>query len=185
MTTYHQPQGQAYSTATRRKVSTAAAAAIPATASAPISGRTPVHTDSRHAGRIPFVPRPAAQGYNYDHRPSLSPSPSPGPENGHGHGHSQHHSHGNGNGKPHKHHHHHHHHSSSDKKRSSTTVDTFLGAGAGGLIGDMIFPGLGYCGRAHCWVATVDTKWGDAKRRTWRRGVEAGVEGRDGSHGRS
>ncbi|KAK4549566.1 hypothetical protein LTR36_006563 [Oleoguttula mirabilis] len=50
-----------------------------------------------------------------------------------------------------KHHHHHHHHHNPvrpEQKRKGSGVSTFLGAGAGSLIGDAIFPGLGTIGGA-------------------------------------
>lgn len=51
-----------------------------------------------------------------------------------------------------RHHRHHrpesHHRQEKDKKKSSSAANTFIGAGGGALIGDMIFPGLGTLGGA-------------------------------------
>ncbi|KAK3678523.1 hypothetical protein LTR78_001820 [Recurvomyces mirabilis] len=46
------------------------------------------------------------------------------------------------------HHHHHHDQSTQQKKKGKNSVSTFLGAGGGALIGDLIFPGLGTIGGA-------------------------------------
>jgi hypothetical protein len=54
-----------------------------------------------------------------------------------------------------RHHHHHHHNNNSQyldrpqvQRKKSSGVSTFLGAGGGAIVGDLIFPGLGTLGGA-------------------------------------
>lgn len=82
-----------------------------------------------------------SRSHSRSHSRDRSPSSS---RNGHSHTHHHHQSH----------HHHHHSHSHSRSRSSNptpkdhTSRDTFLGAAGGGVIGDLIFPGLGTVGGA-------------------------------------
>ena len=51
-------------------------------------------------------------------------------------------------GRDHKHRHHHHNSRPQAQRQKSSGVNTFLGAGGGAIVGDLIFPGLGTLGGA-------------------------------------
>ncbi|KAK5124976.1 hypothetical protein LTR85_001166 [Meristemomyces frigidus] len=108
---------------------------------------------------LPNGATPAMQQvYGDSHRktttPGYEPSGSPYRDDYRDGSRSRSRSRGRGVDQPRKHHHHHHHNKYNnhngrpEQKRKGSGVSTFLGAGAGSLIGDAIFPGLGTLGGA-------------------------------------
>jgi hypothetical protein len=88
----------------------------------------------------------------------------------------------------------HSHHKKSRSSTRSTTTEGFLGAAGGGLIGDLLFPGLGTVGGALAgWIGGIE--YGEhkkrrdsqleAKQREWEEKFDPDGKRRSGEHDRS